>query len=1128
MRIKLVVLIPLLGLLGFFALGGLGYLFFTGGDPSSDDSRGAVGVPRPDGEALPRVEKGAREALGDITLVGKFALGSGCAAEERLTVYALSRSATIDEVLGAEATDELILGRSAVDPGGEFAITLPRRDRPLHLLTAGQFLHDRTSKGVRPHRPGGKPIVLEPRCGGALQGRVVLPTDLSPEGIPVRLSSVIRGIVGSSRRTDRMVKTGPDGGFAFDALPVPGPYEIQVLPEELAATSLDAPSLVAGQVTELELHLSTGGSVEGRVVDDAGEAIAGATVSALVSAPRGRSDYGHRETETDEKGAFSLDHLPAETITIRADREGLLQSPMHHVEIGEKKQVTGVELVLRRGGTIAGVLHWPDGEPAVELGVQVVFDAATRFGGLGGTVGANRGADGEANTDSSGRFEITGLGTGPFCLTAHARPDETSWSGGGESGDRPWSVRVEGIEPSGTPLELTLAPPTILHGRVTDPEGAAVTRFTIHAVLLMQTNLGALAREQRDLDFDDEEGRFELDDLESGPWDLYAVADGFGVSPPIRLQLPAQAETPIEIGLAPAGTVSGLVSAPDGAPVGGAEIRIDEGGPEWMPDASGGPKRPGATSRDDGTFEIEGLSSGTIQLFARASGFTRGPAVTIDVEPGKLTTGIALELRRGGTLTGEIFGVGGKPTGRAIVQLISLEDFDVVHLQSDPDGTFLVRHLDPGGWQVLVLPNQVRLEELSTREGESRGAMISELKNELVEVVDGESTHIVFGAPPDDPVRVTGTVTHGGEAVGRATIVFAKEGREVMRHLRRAGLDAEGRFSTTLDGGGTYVVIVRRALGGPGQRATLELPMEIPEVDEHTLDIVLPGGRISGRAVGPDGSPAAGVRLSLMPGGTTSSARFEDPRSVDAITDQDGAFDLDALPEGEYVLAIGGMKAAGLFRGQNRHTSFGRKVQALHLSEDEWIENIEVELSPPGTARLRVLDEQGRPASGATIFARNRDGILLESIALARTDDSGYCEYAGLTAGTYTFCARKGDHASPAGEVAEVTEGRTQEVTLHLVESTFLWIRLLDGQRKPTRADLRIIDSRGHEVQGMLSLEGLTGVLREHGFSTSERRFGPFPPGRYEIVARRGDDTVERRVTLTGRKDRKQTLRFGN
>jgi len=1143
MKPKIVVLAPLLGLL---ALAVLGYLVL----PRVDTLRGLLSPGGSGGDPTARVDRseGKAGAAGRAplagptrTLRGLVRLPEACEGEDALSVYALAGGGTPEEGPGripeaaTTGSSAAVFGPAAVVADGSFALEVPAELERVHLLARGRFLFttDPVTAATTPS-PGDEPV-LHPRCGAALRGRVVLPADPGSGvgglgGIEVRLSPILRGVVGREGKV-RSTRTTPDGHFDFRAIPVPGSYELQLDSAEHAGTSVDLASLEAGVETELELPLTEGGSIEGRVVDETGAGVGGATVSALVTAPPGRSDWGEREARTAPDGTFLLEHLPAQTVALRADHDRLLQSPALHLAARERERVKGVVIVLQRGSTVAGTVTWPDGRPVEDEPVVVEFDSANQFGGILRSLGAGRGARGSSRTDASGRFEVTGLGTGPFCVCVRVDRKPSGDAEGEEGRGSRWTARLDDVPPDALDLRLVLARHTPVRGRVLDLDGIPVREFRIDAAQLVQTGIGPLARERMGRDFASEDGRFELEGLEAGAWDLYATAGGFGASAPLRLELPAEPAPEIVFRLAAAARVRGTVRTNGGAPVAGAIVRADAGGPEWMSQASGEPAGPSTTSREDGGFELEGLSPGPARLYARADGFARGPATPVDLEPGETESDVEVLLREGGTLRGVVFGPGASPVPEATVQLVASSTFEVVHTESAEDGTFVAEHLVPGTWRIIVLPAHDRMEELVTGGGKQKSSVLGELKMELVEIVDGETTEVVFGAPPENPLRLRGQVLREGRGVGGAMVSLIPEGESVVQRLRRASTDDEGRFALTIDEGGRAVVEVSRQLGGVGREATLELPVELPEpVGERvqTIRLELPTGRVSGVAAAPGGAPVAKARVTLMQRGALSTTLYRSRCASEDLTGADGSYDLDGLSPGEYLLAVGGMESAGLFGGARGRAPYGRVVHRVALGEGEWLEHIDVVLGPAATVNLRVVDVRGRPVAGATLLARDERGERLEDLAVAKSDDAGWFEYGGLAAGRHSFCAQLRDLASPWSAPLELEPGEVRELTLRLEESTFLWVRTIDERGRGVSAELRVLDDEaGRELQWMATHDGSTDVLREHGFSTCERRFGPLPPGRYRIEATRGEETLTRRVTLTGRQERRQTLRFG-
>ena len=99
-------------------------------------------------------------------------------------------------------------------------------------------------------------------------------------------------------------------------------------------------------------------------------------------------------------------------------------------------------------------------------------------------------------------------------------------------------------------------------------------------------------------------------------------------------------------------------------------------------------------------------------------------------------------------------------------------------------------------------------------------------------------------------------------------------------------------------------------------------------------------------------------------------------------------------------------------------------------------------------------------------------------------------------------------------------------LTLPLTEGTMLEITSIDGQGRNHSATVTVQDAEGRDWSTMLSLEDLE-HLRTRGFSSSQSRTGPLPPGIYEVRATNlAGEVVRKSVTLQGETDVQVELKF--
>ncbi|MCB9913633.1 MAG: carboxypeptidase regulatory-like domain-containing protein [Planctomycetes bacterium] len=547
------------------------------------------------------------------------------------------------------------------------------------------------------------------------------------------------------------------------------------------------------------------------------------------------------------------------------------------------------------------------------------------------------------------------------------------------------------------------------------------------------------------------------------------------------------------------------------------------GGPSWRAAAAGEPPAPRALTAEDGGFELVGVAPGERFLVASAEGFAGSEPARLALAPGEQRTDVELALREGGVLSGEVYGRDGAPAAGAVVQLVSSPAFDVILGRTDERGRFAFEHLAAGTWQVLGLPAAERMQSIASNQGDSESTLMGEMTVAIVEVRDGDAEHVVLGAPPTEPLHLTGRVLAGDRGLPAAVLGFFKEGRDVAASTTRAATDEDGRFAIVLDGPGRYVVAIVRNLGGALGESQLELPLVLGAGDAQDVVLALPTGSVSGVLLDAAGAPAPDTRVTLSESGPSATDLLNSRHHTQTRSDAEGRFRFDFVPGGEYLLAAGGMVSGGLFE---HSAAFGRVVLHVDVPEGAAVEVPPIALDAPVSGRVRVVDGNGRPVKGAAVFARGADGQLVECTALLTSDDAGQCEYRGLVPGAYTFSARWRDLASSESAPVDLRGGASDEVVLELQEATELVVQLRDGDGRPTAGLVTLLDDQGRELQRMTSLHEVLRASDGTLFDTSELRLGPLPPGRYRVEATDGVHSDRRPLTLDGRTERKLTLRL--
>jgi hypothetical protein len=200
--------------------------------------------------------------------------------------------------------------------------------------------------------------------------------------------------------------TGPDGRFRFQGL-APGRYMVQ-LPAWQGSKHdglvLMGGGDVAAGTSDLVLNAVAGEKIAGTVVDDAGQAIAGAWVNA--QPPNGMQ----RNARTGADGRFEISGLPRGTVSVQVSARNRPQFNVPEVETGN----LGLRLVLPKPATLLARIL--DAAGAAYANQNVL---------LRKTDGGNH--QSWAQTDKDGNLKAENVPEGTYEVSIHRRKDENAF-----------------------------------------------------------------------------------------------------------------------------------------------------------------------------------------------------------------------------------------------------------------------------------------------------------------------------------------------------------------------------------------------------------------------------------------------------------------------------------------------------------------------------------------------------------------------------------------------------------------------------------------------------------------------------------------------------------------------------
>jgi protocatechuate 3,4-dioxygenase beta subunit len=760
---------------------------------------------------------------------------------------------------------------------------------------------------------------VEVTAGTTLRGKTV-----GDDGKPV--AATVTAIYAKHSRFFDAVSL-KDGAFVIGPVPV-GDYSVVasapgLLPSHGRATSGDP------DLKDLKLHGPR--RIAGTVTRD-GAPVARATVTL---------EGAHKKAKaaTDEKGRFEFGGLKPRTFVLVA-AEGLAQA-RENVELKPGKDVLDVQLSLSRGGEIVGGTKTEAGAPVAEADVDAW---------------GNRQRSSH-RTEADGRFRLGPVPPGKYQVGVHA-----------EGYLSPDSRQVEVAEGATVTVELVLKTASPLKGVVVDEEGRPVEDASVSARSPRPAGDDREDRERRSRHgagsaSSHHDGTFFVDGLAAGPYD---VTVGHEQYVDARLTVTAPT-TEVRVILSRGLEIVGTVVDEDDQPVAGvrvaaardeerkgrADVRFqEEESSEKVQDATGA----------RGDFRLRGLEAGRWLVSATQGGSRdfREAHARVEVRPGSPPS-VRLKFEKGLAISGTVSRAGLPVPGVEVSAYPAGErktrpSPDEIREMAGPgratsaeDGTFVVKHLKPGAYQLSAVSEEGSLEEaVKANAGDADVKLVLEaagkVRGRVVSAAGAPVTHFKIGyrdfrdekgafeLPSGEPGEQKLVVQ--AEGFAEVTRKFeAKKGEDVDvgEIVLAAGRPVSGKVLDAQSGAPVADALVDvgdvEQLKEPGLRLAVEMgavrsradgTFTLPHVDARPLAIFAshPTHVFTGQPLPADVSDVI-VRLergASVVGAVTDGAgkpvaqvmiMAHSPQgSFRATTGEDGRYRLDAVPPGKLGVMV--------------------------------------------------------------------------------------------------------------------------------------------------------------------------------------------------------------------------------
>lgn len=1071
-----------------------------------------LAVPRTVGAKTPTSSVDERETVRvddhELTdwIDGTVQIPEGAPAEE-LGVWVLAG----EEPLSASRWDLLIaessvgLRRVTVEDGRfRFRAT---RGKPTRLWLDSEWLYIPREVIIT----SSEPATLVAFLGAALEFELhapnAAPDDQSLAGIPCSLEGSVVSAepqtpVGGHARRSGMLDA--QGRVKFRGLPAHLEWKLTAEPERWATLHSESIELSAGTTARHSLTFELGARLAGFVVDTSGAPIAGAEVT-WGEPWRGPDDSSIVErVQADEGGRFAMYGLTPQTGSLMGISSDHLSTGFEALRLQDRDMLENLELRLPRSFGVTGRVLMPDGQPAEGAKVIVHHDSTSTKVSDGRSWGMS---GGETVSAADGTFHVGGMFDGK-CDVYAKRTEADGVS---------LRASIEQV-PTGTEtLELKLAHPCGLSVRLVSSSGVVISNAEVRAEPHqpssgMQFAPGGLNDAEHSglySNAGDAVGIYRFPTAWEGFFEIGVVAEGY-VQVEQPLIVANDGSTVFDVELATSSQVSGVVLDPDGAPVRNAEVSIQDpsdrnyGTSIFALGFSSKADRTGA----DGRFRISDIKAGSFIVVATHDQWADSEPIDVILSAGSSRNDLTIQLRRAGAIQGVILDDAGRPEPGRSVTAMDLSSMRGVEQTSDANGEFRFEGLTPGTFQVVAHAELDDSSELTFAEQMTRQQFVN------TSVSEGEVSEVVLGSPAGSRTRVHGRVTRSGVTIHEG-IVLVLSGLDSSDGFAAADVGADGTYSVEVSAQEEARVAYMR---DPEVGISFDVIVEIPAADEWRFDVQLPEGSIHGRVINSQGDPAGMLAVSLA-SGLDALGRTGPAIQRSAMTKPDGTFRFDDLEPGSYDLRI--RPYAFLFASPKDVAPYLQT--GIEIDEASPTRELSIQLEAPGTIEGRVIDANGNPVTGATIFVRDERGVLLWTDSDLVTDTNGRFHDARLPPGKFTLEARAYRAACKPIPV-RVTATSKEAVELRLVAATTLLVTLKGTAGIPIRAGLSVTDESGREMSHMRS--PADSQLTQDEGNDSALRVGPLPPGKYLVVAVDSEGRRETQsVTLDGQPEHALKLR---
>lgn len=780
-----------------------------------------------------------------------------------------------------------------VSGDNELRVRAARKGLPVAKSDAFRVASGERKSGVVITIPSGIAVGgrVTDREGQPLSGVAVTATEAAsgPRGMIVR-SFVMAG---GPQSEEDAVRTGSDGAFTLRVKE--GMYDFAFRREGYAMKSVRGVAIApSGAAVPIEASLDPAVEITGRVVRN------GAGVDGVMINTFGEGGLG-ASAVTGPDGSFTLSNLSPGEVRASMRKETEFIQEMRVMSAPARDVV----IELPSGSRVSGrVVDKATRKPLAS------FQAGVSQSRSGGGMMMMAPPQLRAFTNDDGSFVLENVPVGAVNLVAQA-PGYAQ-------------ARMNLTVEEGKPLndvELELDPGTKLVGKVTGPDGSALSGVTVRVALGGSggmINLSSMKQTTTDAS-----GEYTLEALEPSDENIeFSHSKYVGTRKTIT---PKGREVRLDVQLSAGQRVTGVVVTEGGAPVADAEVEAMAGAAMFR----------NARTDANGAFTFESLSPARYRFSASKRGYAEARVDDVDISSG---TPVRLVMKSGATIYGAVRGLSADELQSATVEARTSDGY--ANAPVDSTGSFRIEGAPVGTVRVAAVVSQ----NFSTRKTS---------QPQSVNVEAGEARQVDLEFRSDVVVR--GRVTRNGRPLASAQVSFTPRRGASTQTTSSASTDSSGNYSVTgLDSGEYSVSVIDTQRFSP-YSTTYEVR------GSGTFDIDYTASALRGRVIdSATGDPIEDARVQVR--STTQDGGFRGDRG--AATDVAGTFTIDFISPGTYTLTAD-------------KPGYGNEVREVIVG-DSAPADLELRLSANAGVTLKVVDARDGRTMNASVDVFDMAGRLVQ------------------------------------------------------------------------------------------------------------------------------------------------------